>query len=395
MAKNEFEAMQLVIVPIDAEVSQASWTVTNLTGPLLSTIPAADVSVAVMGYLRARKPAFPTKVEWWPGPILDFMKSVDVPKGEVQPLWLCVRTRPNTPAGTYKGTITVSAKNAKPKSLRLRVRVFDFAIPKEQHLFTVWGNNESTFRRMYGDRFDKRMARTMFDFLVEHRLAVNDLYAPQAAGRPIGADASTKSIGLPTLSDPNELRRLWDAGSRWWNLGYLHPTFAKSAKMDMETYTGKFIEMIRESLKTAEAAGWPRSNMGIYFFDETRDFEALNKAASRVKAAFPDIPLMTTGYDRSYGVKHGPIDSSIDIWCPLTPRYAEDEFTINEGRRYGKKAWWYVCCGPRGRNDLNFFSQFPVNYGKVANLWLPRQIFCQFFCQSNADHRCSPLYSAS
>ncbi len=360
LAKNEFEPVQIVIVPIDADVRRATWSVTPLRGPGQAVIPAEDVSIAVMGYLKSRKPAVRTAITWWPGPILDFMKHVDVPKGKVQPLWVCVRTRGTTQAGAYQGTVTVRGENVRPKTIALRVRVYDFAVPKAQHLLTVWGNNEPTYKALYGDRYDKKMARAMFDFLIDHRLAVNTLYAAQSAGKPIAGGWFTECIGYPTLSDPAELRRLWEAGSRWWNLGYLHPVFAKSAKMDFDAYVPKFIEMLRASLEVADAAGWPRSNLGIYFFDETREFETLNKAASKVKAAFPDIPLMTTGYDRSYGVKGGPIDKSIDIWCPLTPRFAQDAFTIGEGRRYGKKAWWYVCCGPRGSKDLNFFSQFPA-----------------------------------
>jgi hypothetical protein len=85
-----------------------------------------------------------------------------------------------------------------------------------------------------------------------------------------------------------------------------------------------------------------------------------------VKKAFPDIVLMTTAYDNSYGVKNGPIDKSIDIWCPKTrcggggTQYVKDWKTIVKGRAAGKRVWWYVCCHPRKRNDLNFFVQLPV-----------------------------------
>lgn len=362
MAKNEFEPIQVVIVPVDKDVQAARWSVTPLKGPDGATIPARDIRISVMGYMKAIKPAVRTQIEWWPQPILDFMDSVDVPQGTIQPLWVVVRTRPDTPAGRYEGTLTVRAEGLEAKSVTLRVRVWDFAVPVEQHLLTVWGNNEGTYKKIYGDRFDTNMARAMFDFFLEHRLAVSTLYSPQAAGQPVDDGWFERCIGYPTLSDPNELRRLWEAGSRWWNLGYLHPVFANKSNADMEwdAYVGKFIEMIRSSLKVADAAGWPRENLGIYFFDETREFEKLNRAASRVKEAFPDIPLMTTGYDRSYGVRGGPIDKSIDIWCPLTPRFVRDRFHINEGRRYGKKVWWYVCCAPRGEKDLNFFSQFPA-----------------------------------
>jgi hypothetical protein len=360
LAKNEFEPVQVCIVPVDADVKGAAWSATDLEGPG-AVIPRDDIEVSVVGYMKSIKPALPTEVAWWPAPILDFMDTVDVPRGEVQPLWVCVRTREDTPAGVYRGTLTVSASGLESKSVDLEVRVFDFAVPKEQHLLTVWGNNEATLKTMYGDKYDAQMAHDFFQLLIDHRQSVNSLYAPQGTGAPQGGVAGDRPVvGYPTLSDPAELKALWDAGCRWWNLGYLHPVHAKDAGMEFEPYVPVFIERVRESLRVADAAGWPRSNMAIYCFDETRDFETLAKAAGQVKTAFPDIAIMTTGYDRSYGVKDGPIDQVMDIWCPLTPRYVQDWDLIKQGREKGKKAWWYVCCGPRGRNDLNFFCQYPV-----------------------------------
>jgi len=356
MARNEFESIQIALIPVDADIQNATWTVTDLSSDEGSRISASDVTVHVMGYMKSIKPAIVSDSEWWPVPILDSMSSVDVNRGQAQPLWVTIRTREDTPSGLYRGVLEVSANRMKPRKMNLSVEVWDFAIPKEQHLLTVWGITEADYRRLYRERFDTRMAREMFDFLIDHRLSVTTLYSQQAAGEP----KHGASVGYPTLSDPAELKRLWDAGSRWWNLGYIHPVFADRAGKSIDDYVPDFIEMIEESLRVADAAGWPRSNMMIYFFDETHDFESLNRVATKVKTAFPDIPLMTTGYDRSYGVKGGPIDSSMDIWCPLSPTYLEDLELIEKGRAIGKKAWWYVCCVPKGGNDLNFFCQFPA-----------------------------------
>lgn len=356
MAQNEFEALQIVLVPVDKEIKDATWSVTDLQGELGSRIPSSDVSIQVMGYMKSIKPAITSDVKWWPVPILDFMTSVDVMRGEVQPLWVCVRTREDTPPGKYTGTLTVSAEKCQQKKVLLEVNVWDFAVPKEQNLLTFCGNNEAAAKRLYGERYDKDMAREMFSFLLDHRLAVNTLYAHQAAGEP----QAEAFIGYPTFSNPSELRRVWDASSRWWNLGYLHPVFAQRAGKPIDEYLPSFIEMLKESLRVADAAEWHRDNMTIYLFDETSDFETLNRMAERIKEVFPDIPLMTTGYDRSYGVKGGPIDKSIDIWCPLTSVYVEDLEVIQKARELGKKAWWYVCCVPRGSKDLNFFCQLPA-----------------------------------
>ena len=85
------------------------------------------------------------------------------------------------------------------------------------------------------------------------------------------------------------------------------------------------------------------------------------RAAKVMRDNFPGVPLMTTGYDRSYGVrKDSPVADLLDIWVPLTPRYAEDLERIREGREAGKKAWWYICVGPRGKDDLNWFLQYPA-----------------------------------
>ncbi|MBN2307319.1 MAG: DNRLRE domain-containing protein [Candidatus Hydrogenedentes bacterium] len=392
LARNEFEAVQVVIVPIDADVVGAAWTVSDLAGPGNATIPAADVAVHVMGYMRAIKPAISTAVEWWPAPILDFLERVDVARGEIQPLWVCVRTREDTPAGVYRGTLEVAAASAEPKRMGLEVRVFDFAVPKEQHLLTVWGNNEATYEALYGERYDDAMAHAMFEFLLDHRLAVNTLYASQAAGE----HGEGESVGYPTLSDPAELKRLWDAGSRWWNLGYLHPVHAKGAGLEFDAYVPVFIEKMRRSLAVADAAGWPREHLAIYMFDETKDFDVLAKAAAQVKAAFPDIRLMTTGYDRSYGVKGGPIDEVMDIWCPLTPRFAEDLEVIEEGRALGKQAWWYVCCGPRGDKPLNFFCQYPAVRSRLlmgAATWKYRPDGFLYYRISGWRHYDKPLDS--
>ena len=359
MAGNEFEAFQAVVIPIRRDLPAVTWQVGDLMAAGGQRIPAADVKVSPVGYLKTRKPAIDLPTEWVSGPILDFLETIDVAQGTLQPLWVLVRSRADTPPGIYQGTLTVTTAAGGSRALPFEVEVFGFAVPKEQHLLTIWGNNDATFKAMYGAAYDSAMAARTRDFLLEHRLAFNTLYAAQSAGKPIGPGFYTDCIGYPSLADPADLRKLWEQGSRWWSLGYLHPVFPKKAGLTMDEYIPKFIEMMRNSLAHAEAAGWPRSNLGIYFFDETKDFAALARAASKVKAAFPDIPLMTTGYDRSYGVKGGPVDQAIDIWCPLTPRFVEDMPVIEQGRQRGKKAWWYVCCGPRGKTVLNFFCQYP------------------------------------
>jgi hypothetical protein len=356
-AGNEYEGAQVVVVPIDTELERVSWKVEPFSGAAAQI----GISAAPVGYVKSDTPALTTPTnpsEWWPDPLLDFLEHFDCPAGEVQPIWVTVHVPAGTRAGTYATRLTVSARGAEPKTMRIRLRVFGFDVPKEQHLRTVWGTGEGTFARFYPN-YDEQLAWRFFDLMLAHRMAPNDLYRTRPTGNP-------EEDGVYHLASVDALKRLREAGSAWWNIGYvLAPEHVQTgpdkAYKSYDDYLADCVRMFGPELERVRAAGWPEKSYGIYFLDETRDFEALAKAAKAMREHFPGVPLMTTGYDRSYGVdRNSPVADALDIWVPLTPRYHDDWERIREGRGLGKQAWWYICVGPRGRNDLNWFVEYPA-----------------------------------
>jgi hypothetical protein len=356
-AGNEYEGAQVVAVPIDVGLERVRWEIEPFTGA------AAQVAISAVpvGYVKSDRPALTTPAnpsEWWPDPLLDFLDHFDCPVGEVQPLWVTVQVPAGTRAGTYTTQLTVSARGAEPKTMRIRLRVFGFDVPKEQHLRTVWGTGEGTFSRFYPN-YDEPLAWRYFDLMLSHRLAPNDLYRTKPTGAP-------EEDGVYHLASVEALKRLREAGSAWWNVGYvLAPEHVQTGPdkpyQSYDDYLADCVRTFGPELERVRAAGWPEGTYGIYFLDETSDFGALAKAARAMREHFPGVPLMTTGYDRSYGVdKTSPVADILDIWVPLTPRYHEDWERIKQGRALGKQAWWYICVGPRGRNDLNWFVQYPA-----------------------------------
>ncbi len=320
-AGNEYEGAQVVVVPVGTGLERVRWHVEPFAGP------AAKVTIAAVpvGYVKSDRPALTTPTnpsEWWPDPLLDFVEHFDCPTGEVQPIWLTVHVPPGTPPGTYTTRLTVTAREAEPKTMRVRLRVFGFDVPKEQHLRTVWGTGESTFARFYPG-YDGQLAWRYFELLLAHRMSPNDLYRT----KPTGAAGED---GVYHLASAEALKRLREAGSAWWNIGYVlapeHvPTGPDKPYASYDDYLADCVRMFGPDLARVRAAGWPQGTYGIYFLDETRDFEALAKAAKTMREHFPDVPLMTTGYDRSYGVDAtSPVAQALDIWVPLTPRYQED-----------------------------------------------------------------------
>jgi len=355
LARNEHEGAQVVVVPIDTDLDRVTWRVADFdeSGPRVTAVP--------VGYVKSVRPQTvnPTMPsEWWPDPLLSYLTDFSVPRSEAQPLWIDAHATAETPPGKYVGQLVVGAQNAQSKTIDIEVEVYDFALPTEQHLKTIWGMSEGNYAKYYGDRYDDAFAWKYFDMFLDHRLAVTDLYR----SRPNGVKGEDSAYHLASVE---ALKRLEARGSGWWNLGYvLAPKWAlKDNAFGVDTYDEyleKCVAMLKADLARVEAANWPKDRVGIYFLDETSNFEALGKAARAMKEAFPNIPLMTTGYDRSYGLDDGLVSKYMDIWVPLTPRYHADQAKILEGRKLGKQAWWYICVGPRERRSLNWFVQYPA-----------------------------------
>ena len=155
---------------------------------------------------------------WFPAPLLSYLGQMSsVEAATVQPLWLRVRLgrfprRGGRPAAFDLGELRVTAEAAAGRAserIAVRARVFNFSLPREQHLPTIFGNQEGTIRNRYGDSG----VRNYVDFLVQNRVAVNDLYATQGSGQLVGPppfDKASRVGGWPiALSSPAAMRRLW------------------------------------------------------------------------------------------------------------------------------------------------------------------------------------------
>jgi len=324
-----------VVVPVDTDLTGVRWRIEGFDSPGL------EVNAVPVGYVKSRIPqpvSRPMPSDWWPDPLLGFLTTFDTPRGQCQPLWVDVHASAAAAPGAHTGRLVVSAEGVAARSIAIEVQVYDFTLPVEQNLKTVWGLTTSMFTKLYGDRFDREMAFDLYDLLLDHRLAVNNLYRTKPTGIA-GEDA------MHYLTNPEGMRFLMERGSGWWNVGYvLAPEHAIKPDRPFgvdtyDEYLRKCVEMFTPDVERLHEAAWPRDRIGIYFLDETSDFETLGKAAQFIKQAFPDIPLMTTGSDRSYGLEDTPTSKYLDIWVPLTP-------ASWASRSGGTSAW---APGTRGR----------------------------------------------
>ena len=339
LARNEREHAQAVVIPFAQDLTGVTWNIAPALGPRNRTVP---LTVRLVGYVDCRQPSYAVaRTGWWPDPLLESQTTVDeVPLGEVCVLWISATTASDTLPGRYESSLTVSAEGLPSQTLPVRLHVWDFELPDHTSLRTALSWRGLSTRLYAKERipelteaYENRMQR-------EYRLNVGTIYG-----------------GPPTWSVAR-LRELHAMGLNAINLAYVNaprePAFDEAAHW--QRYD-ELVARIKAYMPTIEAAG-VRDLCYIYCFDErpSDQLDVVFETARRLKAIWPDIEVMTTAYDGTFGLERDGGDA-IDIWVPLTPRFDTNAERIAEARRQGRDIWWYICIGP-SNPYANWFVEY-------------------------------------
>jgi hypothetical protein len=329
VAGNETESLQLLVLADKQELKDVRVTVGDLTqSDGLAKLPSSAVTAAPVGFVLTKRPGYKVNyVGWHPDPILDFMDKVTVRAGEMQPIWLRVAAPAGTPPGDYKGTITVRPANAAPVTLKLTVTVWGFSLPDETHLRTAVSFRDPMLKQVYGN--DSAVMRQRYlRFLLRYRINPDDIYR----------------YTPPNVSD----LALWNReGMNAFNLTYVvKPADLKPGAPYPAERKAEILAQLDAIIPDLKARGLYKKAY-VYGFDEVSEgsFAAMKDVLGAIKAKYPDLLILTTAYDATYGKTSGLPVSIVDGWVPLTPRY--DLKRVAEARREGKQVWWYTCIVPQ------------------------------------------------
>ena len=344
LARNEYEGVQLFAVPDGRSLEKVEVSVSPLKSRKgAGAVP--EVKVYTVGYVKTVKSprcyrlsdgsggSMRAPTGWWPDPLLDFIPETDVKAGTVQGFWINVHAGEDIAAGYYDGTVTVSAANAAPVTVPLEVRVNGFTLPKTAVIPTaisfhppIIHKYDKVSEARKKDPSDlsniwKKHADLWTDFAADHLISVDYLYP-----------------AVPPRFD--QLMRLKRQGRLgMFNLGYWRHD-DREGVTGSEDWKKRWFTKRDERYRKAKELGI-LAHAYHYGADEipAKDFGKVAVAARCVKERYPEVPLLTTAYDKKYGLDGSPL-SVIDWFCPLTDMY--DLEKAEASRAAGHKVWWYI-----------------------------------------------------
>jgi len=336
MARGEYQSFQIVLRPRPGRpLRGVRLRLPDLVGT--TSIPARHVEWQQVGFVRvgnldykwikaneALALAAGAEVPgWWPDPLLP-VDCFDAAPELAQSVWVTVHAPPDTPPGACSGAIAVEPDNERPASVRLDVRVHDFALPPGAGRFpTAFGLMEGQIQRVYG-RMDEGLRRAYGDFVLRHRINPDDIYRSAP----------------PAVAD---LEHYLQGGMNAFNVVYNHKTRESQELADGSPEALGKIEAFLKDLQASPQAGRLFDMAYYYGFDEvTVDrIHTLREEFRTVRERF-GLPTFTTSH-----VPQRPAELrklNVDWLCPITYWLKRED--VARCRRAGFKIWTYVSLEP-------------------------------------------------
>jgi hypothetical protein len=375
-ARNEAVAFQL---QIECEGPLASVTVaaSDLRGP--APFPAKDnVRLFKEWYAEVKQPSGGVGFDclgpgWYPDALIpldervkpEFSMPFDlpdkanaVPDQRVQAVWIDLYIPRDQAPGVYEGSIRVTAHDGeKPveESLALRVEVFAFTLPDEDHL----GISLNDYGSLSPRRMPKEKLWAFYQLCHRHRCVLDVLYnAPKASGEgdALELDWSEYDAEFGPLFDgsaftakhgyrgPGEgvpVKRFYlpfeTSGGHAWPL--------PAAGMETEPYERAVKKALREFEKHFLDKGWTRTKLMLFYnrYDESGRVKEISYFARLLREAGQKEPKRFL-----YRVDGGPTSvvrgvglENVGIWCVNgNVRYTHIE-EQREIIRHGGEIWIY------------------------------------------------------
>ncbi len=234
-AGNEFVSFQVIVEkPADAGLKGISVSVSDLAGPNGKKLGGGNVEVFVEHYMklftRARDAwdlsTYYGDQYWFPDGLIPTTAKgwdkVDLPEPrlnvegqKVQGFWIDVYVPHKTPAGLYKGKVTVSARGAADTELDLQLEVLPWELPDETSFAMELNTYHSafaarpSFRAELGSRRHYAIEQAFYKMAHAHRCTLN-VFPGWASTRQKTVEQTVEKFMVPPLTGKGKDIRVAD-----------------------------------------------------------------------------------------------------------------------------------------------------------------------------------------
>ncbi|MCS7300530.1 MAG: DUF4091 domain-containing protein [Fimbriimonadales bacterium] len=365
-ARGEYEPVQIVLRPpqplrlLKAELSDLQ------SGK--HRIRASHFELREVAYVYVEHPTDGLGApDEYPDPLPPLQLPLDLAAGQNQPLWLTFYAPYGTPAGVYRGSLTLHTDRG-VVAIPLEFTVYDFDLPRTPTLRSGFGvSAERVFlyhkprteaqKRELWDRYMQAFRRARlnpynfylnwYGVRLENGQVALDFSEFDLMARRYLDELGFNSFVLPIYGLP---------GGRYPNYSQAEFLGYKEGTPEYERLWSDYMRQLQEHLRKN---GWLHKAY-IYWYDEPEeaDYPFVRRVNERIKRAAPDLTVMLTEQPEP------PLIGSVDLWCPLTAFVPLD--SIRQRRAAGEEVWWYVCTGPRAP----YATLFIDHPGTEMRVWL-------------------------
>jgi len=354
LAKNENEGIQLVL-RAKRTIKNVRIKISPLTGP--GGAKLTNIKHYLVGHVKTNTPRYRVRVQsqWRPDPLLDFLPAFTLDAKVFQALWLDVQTSKDQTPGLYKGYVSVTGDGVPELKVPLQVKVWNFTLPTHLTFPTIftYSTNYKHFIYEKDKKAQKQfrsymrnwvkyekispkakrlvdLAKKSRSLLLDHKIMPDNLYS--------GVQTPPKTADIQ-----NGIKR----GGNLFNLTYItHVVGIKKGDSYPAWRKKSYLNYLRKETVKYKKNGLFK-NAYVYAFDEVKaeSYPAAREMLNALKDEFPDLKIVTTLRDYSYGIDSGLRDY-VDVWIPVTPSYAKSSKAIEAARKAGKKVWYYTADWP-------------------------------------------------
>ncbi len=358
-AGNDYEAVQLVVKAGEQPLVGLTASAGPLTGPGGAVIDARHVELLQVHYHFVATPTDYTGVrDWWPDALPPFDAPIDVPAAQNQPVWVLIYVPEDAAAGEYTGVVKLRAEGFSA-AVPLRLRVWDFALPRSNNLETAYGLDLGPIVRYHRltSEADKRYVWEKYlALMARSRLSPYDPVPLDPIRVSFQPDADPPRAELDFEAFDREFARVIE---KYHFTGYRLPvrgmgggTFHARSEPSIGAYgagspqfEATFADYVGQIESHLRGKGW-LDMVYVYWFDEPdpKDYEFVADGMGRLKRYAPGLPRMLTEHHRP-GDFRDVLAGLVDIWCPVSSAFHAEDAAKNRER--GERYWWYVCTGPK------------------------------------------------